>query len=146
VQRTISVCDLHDREDVAAVESATVRLRGHDRVLDLCAEHAEKIASLPDAASGAGGGNAPADPRAQAPAVRAQRPSSSGKPPHKAGGRGKAAGTLPAGQQPGSRRSLQRERAAVREWARRNGRDVGDKGRLPSGLVEEYRRKQGATA
>jgi hypothetical protein len=30
----------------------------------------------------------------------------------------------------------------VREWARQQGRAIGDKGRLPTGLVDEYRRTQ----
>ena len=147
MRRTIRVCDLHD-DIVPAVETVTVRLQGRSHALDACEEHTRLFRSLPAVADdhAVAGGPAPL------PAGSAPRPPTSGR--SAAGrtvttGRGGADAAVSAagsaGPKPGSRRSLQRERAAVREWARRNGRDVGDKGRLPSGLVDEYRREQAAS-
>ena len=30
------------------------------------------------------------------------------------------------------------DRAAIREWARKNGHNVGDRGRIPAAVVQEY--------
>ncbi|GAB2933877.1 Lsr2 family protein [Rhodococcus aerolatus] len=51
--------------------------------------------------------------------------------------RGKASG--PSGTAPRGRGAADREQsAAVREWARRNGYEVSDRGRIPSSVVEAY--------
>ncbi len=136
MDRLIKVCDLH-REDVPA--TASLRLVGldKDRRLDVCEEHLEALRALP-----ADGPGRKPDAAGQPPAAAASdRSEGASHPPSGKRSRAKAAPPK-AGKQPGSRRSLQRERAVVREWARQQGRDIGDKGRLPSGLVEEYRRTQ----
>jgi hypothetical protein len=115
VDRVVKVCDLHDG-DVPAVLSVRVVGLGPDRTLDLCAEHGDALRQLP-AVNG-----------------RDARPAR----PRQAG----TSGAATAGKRPGSRRSLQQERALVREWARQQGRDIGAKGRMPSGLIEEYLRTQ----
>ena len=38
-----------------------------------------------------------------------------------------------------STRSNREETAAIREWARQNGRQVSDRGRIPTSVVEAYR-------
>ncbi len=43
----------------------------------------------------------------------------------------------------GSRRSTRADReqtAAIRDWARKNGFDIGDKGRIPTSAIEAYHR------
>lgn len=30
------------------------------------------------------------------------------------------------------------DRAAIREWARKNGHNIGDRGRIPAAVVQEY--------
>jgi hypothetical protein len=115
VDRVVKVCDLH-AGDVPAVLSVRVVGLGPDRTLDLCAEHRDAVEQLPVADAGDVGAATPL--------------------------RGGQSGAAPAGRRPGSRRSLQEERALVREWARQQGRDIGVKGRMPSGLIEEYLRTQ----
>lgn len=140
MQRIIQLCDLHDGEEVAAVETVTVRLDARAVLLDICASHLSVIADLPPAIDRASG-KAKARPGGDAE----RSPAASRKAPRR------SAAQRPAGQgtaepQPASRRQLQRERALVREWARQSGRDVGDKGRLPTGLVQEYRRTTSSTS
>ncbi|MFN2496279.1 MAG: Lsr2 family protein [Pseudonocardiaceae bacterium] len=56
----------------------------------------------------------------------------------KAGGRRKATGPArrPAG---GGRASVDREQnAAIREWARKNGYNVSDRGRIPAEVLDAY--------
>jgi hypothetical protein len=115
VDRVVKVCDLHE-DDVPAVLSVRVVGLGTDRNLDLCAEHRDVLGQLPVAGA------------------RDAQPAK----PRRAG----SSKTATTGKRPGSRRSLQQERALVREWARQQGRDIGDKGRMPSGLIEEYLRTQ----
>jgi hypothetical protein len=128
-----TVCDLHET-DVLAVASARVVGIGADRALDVCAEHLAVLEGLPAAAAPSG---------ARAGGSGGALRDGTGRVAARAGDREPGAGSARAGRRPGSRRSLQQERALVREWARQQGRDVGDKGRLPSGLVEDYRRTRG---
>jgi hypothetical protein len=52
----------------------------------------------------------------------------------KEGGRKRARG--PAGK---ARASVDREQsAAIRDWARRSGHDVSDRGRIPAAIIEAY--------
>lgn len=111
MRRTLLVCDLHD-EPVEATVFAVVTVDGAQRSLDLCEAHGQWARDLPPA-------------RAGAPAAAAGRPARSAS----------------SGPREGSRRSLRAERAAARDWARRQGMRVGDKGRLPSGLLEDFRRQ-----
>lgn len=154
MDKVLTVCDLHGDADVRAEVSVRIVGLGPDRSLDLCGEHRDAFDTLPPARPSTAGAaavqtsarrrEAPTRPRttaSKAAAGPSDRPSGprSGKKADSATAPAPAA----AGTHPGSRRSLQQERALVREWARQQGRDIGDKGRLPSGLVEEYRRTQG---
>ncbi|MCO1659594.1 Lsr2 family protein [Pseudonocardia sp. S2-4] len=58
----------------------------------------------------------------------------------------RAGGTRKAGaQRPAKRGSYDREHAvAVREWARANGFEVSERGRIPSAVVEAYDKREGA--
>ncbi len=50
-----------------------------------------------------------------------------------------------AAQRPAKRGSYDREHAvAVREWARANGFEVSERGRIPSAVVEAYDKRDGA--
>ena len=138
VQRIIRLCDLHDGEEVAAVETVAVSLGRRAVLLDVCASHLAVLADLPPA-TGRAPAQAQPDADGQPSTAAPRRPARQRVPRHPAG-----QGTPAA--QPASRRQLQRERALVREWARQSGRDVGDKGRLPTGLVEEYRRTTSSTS
>jgi len=144
MRKTVVLCDLDDGEDprpgVAVVEMA---IDGVFRPLDVCAEHLELLRSLPQherparrprPAPSARERKAPPTPT---PAVK--RPA---KPPTATTSRATASGTsqpaVPSRRQPTSRRSRRARIAAAREWARAQGREVADLGRLPAGLLEEY--------
>lgn len=61
----------------------------------------------------------------------------------RAGGRRKPAGR-PAGRSSGGggRASVDREQnAAIREWARKRGMNVSDRGRIPSDVLEAYHKE-----
>ena len=54
-------------------------------------------------------------------------------------GRGTTAGRIPsrgAAAQPS--RSSRDQNQAIREWAKKNGHEVSDRGRIPSGVVEAF--------
>ena len=149
MDRVIKVCDLHS-EDTPATASLRLVGIGKDRRLDVCDQHLSVLKDLP-VEDGPAGDVVEGTAKPATPAVRAQsrlRPASNR--PRTTAARSAAAkrttttevGATKASKQSGSRRSLQRERAIVREWARQQGRAIGDKGRLPTGLVEEYRRTQ----
>jgi Lsr2 protein len=142
VDRVIKVCDLHDGDALATTSLRLVGL-GEDRRLDVCDGHLSVLRALqvhvaagvasPPPARGAAADDHPETPATTSPPARPAMVQRSGM----------GTGSKSAAKQPRSRRSLQQERAVVREWARQQGRDIGDKGRLPTGLMEEFRRTQG---
>jgi hypothetical protein len=44
----------------------------------------------------------------------------------------------PASGRPRTHRADREQTAAIREWARNNGHRIGDKGRIPSSVLEAY--------
>jgi Lsr2 len=57
----------------------------------------------------------------------------------KAGGRRKAAGPARRASAGAGRASVDREQnAAIREWARKNGYNVSDRGRIPAEVLDAY--------
>ncbi len=114
-QRVTLMCDLHNN-NTEAVESLRFAVGTHTYEIDLCDKHLkefhDKVASFVDGAR----------------AVGTSR-SSSGK---------KAA--------PASRRASRSRKAAgptvdltvVRDWARENGWEVSNRGRLPGAIMEAY--------
>lgn len=59
----------------------------------------------------------------------------------RAGGR-KRAGTRGAAKAPGRSAAVDREQnQAIRAWARKNGYEVSDRGRIPSEVVEAYHKR-----
>ncbi|MEU6643254.1 Lsr2 family protein [Saccharomonospora sp. NPDC046836] len=60
----------------------------------------------------------------------------------RAGGRKRAAGRAVIAKAPGRSAAVDREQnQAIRAWARKNGFEVSDRGRIPSEVVEAYHRK-----
>lgn len=107
--KVMLVCDLHD-DDTAGGETVTFSLDGAGYEIDLCERHAGEMRT------------------AFAPYVgQARRASGRGR----GGGRPRGAGRGGAG---GDRRRS----AQVREWARAQGIEVSERGRIPASLLERY--------
>lgn len=111
--QVLLVCDLHDG-DVEGEETLTFALDGGSYEIDLCEDHAAELRD------------------AMAPYVGAARRS------------GRSAGTSQrrssGGGTPRARRasSGDRDLADVRTWARANGHEVNDRGRIPNAVLEAY--------
>jgi hypothetical protein len=60
------------------------------------------------------------------------------------GGRVKRGGS-PASGTPGSGRNREQTQA-IREWAKKNGHDVSDRGRIPAAVIEAFEAAQAAPA
>ncbi|AUS78552.1 Lsr2 family protein [Actinoalloteichus sp. AHMU CJ021] len=57
----------------------------------------------------------------------------------RSGGRRRSAGRAPAGRSNGSTTTADREQnQAIREWARKRGMEVSDRGRIPAEVLEAY--------
>jgi hypothetical protein len=111
------VCDLAHEEPALASTTVELPLHGQLRRLDLCAEHDAHLQSLlaqflSTTAEGRRGSfrgrTRAASKRAGGARRRGQRPN------------------LPAGQE------------QIRAWAREQGLQVSDRGRLPKSIVEQY--------
>ncbi len=115
------VCDM-DEGLVPAVGHVEFDLDDERLALDLCAEHMVQLRDLlrPVARPVAG-------TLAPFPVRRASGPkAASGK------------GALSNRKQVGSRRALAAERERVRTWAKAQGLDVAERGRIPQPVVEAY--------
>jgi hypothetical protein len=55
----------------------------------------------------------------------------------RSGGRGRTRGQAPMTEAPA--RSSREETHAIREWARQNGHQLSDRGRIPKSVLEAYR-------
>ncbi len=128
MRRTVVICDLH-AGTVEATGSLVVLVDQVPRRLDVCDEHLTALRGLPRTAVPA----TAEDPRAIRAVARRPAPAALAAV---AGPRGRE---VSARRRAGSRRSLQAERAAARDWARSHGHPVSDRGRLPAGLLERYR-------
>ncbi len=111
--QVLLVCDLHD-DEVEGTETVAFGLDGSGYEIDLCEEHAaelrDDLASYVGAARRAGRSGAPA-----------QRRSSSG-----------------GGSRPKATSSGGGNVSEVREWARANGFEVSERGRIASNVLEAY--------
>lgn len=132
MRTTLVLCDLDDADGRRpGVATVTITIDGADYPLDVCQEHVELLRALP-------AGEAPQSPRATTARRPSNAPAGGGgaaKRPRKPAA--KSPGAAPR-RQPNSRRSRQQRLADARAWARSQGRDVADRGRLPAGLLEEY--------
>lgn len=114
-QRVLLVCDLHD-DDSPGAETVSFAIDGSSYEIDVCSRHASALRD------------------AVAPYVGAGRRAS-----------GSAGGSSPAGGGPrrgrAGRASTGQDRQRtqdIREWARAEGHQVSDRGRVPARLVELY--------
>lgn len=131
MRSTVILCDLDDPQD-PRLGAGTVRLAidGVEHELDVCDEHLALLRALPSVDSSSQRAASASTPVAKAASKR---------PPSRRSGSATAASHTTTGtRKPGSRRAKQERIAAAREWARANGRDVADRGRLPAGLLEEF--------
>ncbi len=111
------VCDLHD-DETEGTETVTFGLDGSSYEIDLCEEHAGELRD--DLASYVG-------------AARRAGRSGGGTPRRSSGGGGaKAKSSGGAGGNV----------SEVREWARANGHEVSERGRLSSTVLEAYEAAQ----
>lgn len=136
MRTTVVVCDLDQstpaRTAVAEIQLVVDRAR---KSLDVCQEHLEFLRALsPPGDKPSGGGKG----RRRAAPARGARTGA-------AGASRRRTVTTPAGDAEGSpdadaasRGDRQLRLADVREWARAQGREVADRGRLPAGLVADY--------
>lgn len=133
MRATVILCDLDDPQDPRP-GAGTVRLAidGVEHELDVCAEHLALLRALPSVGSSTQDAATVTSTPAGKPANR--------RPAGRRSNTSTAASThTPGGtRKPGSRRAKQERIAAAREWARANGREVSDRGRLPAGLFEEF--------
>jgi uncharacterized Zn-binding protein involved in type VI secretion len=148
VRTTVILCDLDDMPDRRpGVAVVTININGTEHPLDVCQEHLKLLQALPPADSGARGPRAANTRGKTAPSRRAQTrqsakpakaakagPSKAPRPKANTAAAARAGGS----RQPGSRRDRQARIAQAREWARAQGRDIADRGRLPQGLLQEY--------
>lgn len=106
----VQVILVDDVDGGEAVENVTFALDGASYEIDLSAENAKRLRD------------------ALAPyvsAARKVRPGSRGA--GRSGGRGRGSTTMDREQA-----------AAIRDWARRQGLKVSDRGRIPASIVEQY--------
>jgi len=126
VQLTCDRCKAERGENVEGAQTVSFGYDGYEYSLDLCREHADDfhntvqglISWSSDRTRSAGAGR------------RGRR-----------GGSSDDGGAASAGGGPApARSSADRERLkAIRDWARANGHpNLGDRGRIPAAIVEEY--------
>lgn len=108
--QVLLVCDMHD-DDTPGTETVAFSVDGAAYEIDVCDSHARELRD------------------AFAPYVGHARRGAGGR----SGGRGARGGGR------ASRGGGDRQRTAdIRRWAREQGRQVPDRGRLPASIVEEY--------
>ena len=118
--QVLLTCDLHE-EDTPAVETAAFGYDGHSYAFELCQEHLDEFNNTMQGYIAAARRGEPAsDGRRRR---RAAAPSSSGEATDQ---------TRPP------RASRAAELGQIREWARANGYQVSDRGRVPGNVVEAY--------
>lgn len=118
-EQKVMVCDGAHEAPVLASTTVEVRVDGQLRRVDLCAEHEAQLQSLlAEFLSPARGGRRGSPPRAGRPP--AKRATTSRR-------RQDRRADLPAGQE------------QIRSWARDQGLEVSDRGRLSKAVIEQYR-------
>lgn len=109
--QVLLVCDMHD-DDTPGTETVAFSVDGTAYQIDVCDKHAKEMRDsfAPYVGNARRGGSANRAPRGRA---------ATGQPRTRGGG--------------------DRQRTAeIRRWAREQGRQVPDRGRLPASIVEEY--------
>jgi uncharacterized membrane protein YgcG len=112
--QVLLVCDLHD-DDTPGTETVAFAIDGSAYEIDVCDKHGRELRD------------------SFAPYVGSARRGGSSRPARGGGRSGGSSGGR------GSRGGGDRQRTAeIRRWAREQGRQVPDRGRLPASIVEEY--------
>jgi hypothetical protein len=138
-ERTVTVCDLDDRAGtfVAATAHIRVDLDGEVRELDVCSAHLAEIRRAVEAALGLGQGTAR---RTRTRKTAASGAAASRTRPARKTAK-KAAASRTRRRTSSRRTSPARSRQSgeeVREWARSQGIEVKERGRLSKTLLEQY--------
>ena len=125
VQLTCDRCKAEKGENVDGAETVAFGYDGYDYSLDLCQEHATDFHNTVQGLIGWS-----SDRTRTGSGRRPKRTSSA----EEVAGGGGGGGGAPA------RSAADRERLkAIRDWARENGHpNLGDRGRIPSGIVAAY--------
>jgi hypothetical protein len=144
-QQTVTVCDVDSRRNaiVPAVAHVRLDLDGDTQEYDLCQQHLDELRDALDALL-----------RLETPARRGrQRRARKASEPAARTRRGEDQGDTRAAQPPrarkvtGDRSAAARRRTArspafseeVRRWAREQGLEVKDRGRIPNAVIDQYR-------
>ncbi len=119
-QRTLVLltCDVHDG-DADAVETVQFTVEGRSYECDLCDDH------LAEFRESAGIWSSHARPVGRTRVRRTQQPAGSPSPASSGRGRSRSTSSGPS-------------TAEVRRWAKSQGIDIGDRGRISSQLYEAY--------
>lgn len=144
-KRTVNVCDVHANtgDIVPATVHSRLQLDSDTQELDLCEVHAAELR-----AAISGFLSTPVLPRRRSAAKSAR-----GRATKATGSRGRRT-TATRKQAPrkrttaarGSARSSAAFTEGVRKWAREQGMDVKERGRLPRSVVEQYAATHGDSA
>ena len=114
--QTIVTCDVHG-DGITEGEPTVVGFNGSQYEVDLCEDHREELlAFLEPFLAVARSGD-------QRQATRSTRRTSTG-----------------------SKRGAKRSNSDVREWARAQGYEVSDRGRIPAGIIAEFEQAHAGTA
>ena len=114
--QVLLMCDLHD-DEVEGKETVAFGLDGASYEIDLCEEHADSLRDSFASYVGA-----------------ARKAKSDGQPRRGGGSRGGRQSAERGERAEGGRGKT----AEMREWARANGHQVNDRGRIPSSVVQAY--------
>jgi len=113
VTRVVLTCDLHG-DDTDAVATLAITNGNARYELDVCQSHLDELTAS---------GRRVRQRRTGRPAKAARRPA--------------AKSTRKRAANNGRKRSV--DTAAVREWARANGYEIGDRGRIPGPVLDAFR-------
>ena len=113
--QVLLLCDLHDDDtEVEGTETLTFGMEGASYEIDVCEQHAGQFRDATAAFVGA-----------------ARKPGRAGG----AGGSGNGRRSSSNGRRPSAGKSSVSE---IREWARQNGHQVNERGRIASSVLEAY--------
>ncbi|BEP14341.1 Lsr2 family protein [Acidothermaceae bacterium B102] len=111
--QVLLVCDVHDDDTTPGTETISFSLDGTSYEIDVCDDHAEELrdAVAPYVGAGRRIGGARSGRRSSAPARAAARPAA----------------------------TSDRQRAGdIRAWAKSQGLNVNERGRIPATIVAQY--------
>ncbi len=144
MRSTLILCDLDDADERRpGVGVVRIAIDGAETDLDVCEAHLNFLRTLPPVTADHETGPA-STAKTKRPASRLKGAAATSRAV--TGRRVKPvepAQPTNGSRTPGSRRDRQERIAAARQWARANGREVADRGRLPAGLMDEFEAAHG---